>query len=192
MTRRDWIWLAIIFPIALRAEGRASKITVANFDPAKLGAAIFAESNRVRRAEKRARFLPQAELETAAADQAGTMAARLRSSHEGPFTGQRNAFERVRLAGLEPEVVAENVSAISLPTADSGETWSDDYERLAEAIVKQWLNSPGHRRNLLRRDLTHLGCAARLAQVPASPPVVFSVQVFCRPKDERWKPFAER
>jgi uncharacterized protein YkwD len=192
MTRREWITAMAALPFALRGEERARAITVENFDAAKLGAAIFAESNRARMAEKRARFLPHAQLDAAAADQAVTMAARLRSSHEGPFTGRHNALERVRQAGLEPELVAENVSAISQPTVDSGETWADDYERLAAVIVKEWMNSPGHRRNLLRRDLTHLGCAARLARVPASPPRVFSVQVFCRPKDERWTPFAER
>ncbi|MBC7365386.1 MAG: hypothetical protein H7343_01025 [Undibacterium sp.] len=44
---------------------------------------------------------------------------------------------------------------------------------MAEVIVKEWMNSPGHRRNLLRRDLTLLGCAARLARVPIGPPRVF-------------------
>jgi len=157
-----------------------------------MGAAIFVENNRARAAEKRARLLPQAQLDAAAADQAVTMAARSRPSHDGPFAGRRNAMERVRQAGLAPELVAENVSAIRLSTTDSGETWANDYERWAEVIVKKWMNSPGHRRNLLRRDVTHLGCAARLARVPSSPPRVFSVQVFCRPKDERVTPFAER
>ena len=179
-------------PLAVRGEDRGRVITVENFDAARLGAAIFAESNRARTAEKRARLFPQAELNAAAADQAVTMAARLRPSHDGPFAGRANAFERVRQAGLDPEMVAENVSAISLPATDSGETWGDDYGKLAEVIVKEWMNSPGHRRNLLRRDLTHLGCAARLARVPMGPPRVFSVQVFCRPKNERWTPFAER
>ncbi|MBC7365387.1 MAG: hypothetical protein H7343_01030 [Undibacterium sp.] len=88
-----------------------------------MGAAIFAESNRARVAEKRARRLPQAALDAAAADQAVTMAAQLRPSHDGPFAGRRNAFEHVQQAGLDPELVAENVSAISLPAADSGATW---------------------------------------------------------------------
>ena len=83
-------------PLAARGEERARAITVENFDAAKLGAAIFAESNRARMAEKRARFLPHAQLDTAAADQAVTMAARLRPSHDGPFAGRSNALERVR------------------------------------------------------------------------------------------------
>jgi len=193
MTRRDWIRLLGTVPLgsALRAAERTRVITVENFDAARLGAALFAASNRVRVGEQRSKLLPMAELDAAAADQAGTMAARLRPSDEGPFAGSGDAFARVKLAGLTPEIVAENVSAISLPAPESGETWADDYERLAAEIVREWMQSPGHRRNLLRRDVTHLGCAARMARTPMDPARVFSVQAF-RPKDERWKPLTER
>jgi uncharacterized protein YkwD len=192
MTRRDWIRLVGLVPLGagLRAAERRRVITVENFDAARLGAAIFAASNQARAGEKRSKLLPLAALDAAAADQAGTMAARLRPSHEGPFAGSGDALARVKLAGLTPEIVAENVSAISLPPPESGETWADDYALLAAEVVREWMQSPGHRRNLLRREVTHLGCAARLARTPMDPARVFSVQVFFRPKDERWKPFA--
>lgn len=194
MNRRDWIRLLGVVPVAsaLRAAERTRVITVENFDAARLGAAIFAASNRARAGEKRSKLLSMVELDAAAADQAGTMAARLRPSHEGPFAGSGDAFARVKQAGLTPEFVAENVSAISLLDPDSGERWTDDYDQLAEEIVRGWMQSPGHRRNLLRRDVTHLGCAARMARTPMDPARVFSVQVFFRPKDERWKPMSER
>ncbi len=191
MTRRDWIRLAGLLPLAVRAETGAPGITPENFAPERLRAAIFAETNRVRVAEGRRRLLPEPKLDEAAADQATTMAARLKPSHDGPFPGGANAFERVVRTGLKAELVAENVSAISLPAGNSDETWGDDYGQLAAVIVSEWMASPGHRRNLLRRDLTHLGCAARLALVPGGRRV-FSVQVFCRPGGERKNPFAER
>lgn len=184
--------LAGLLAPALAAKEAPRRITVDTFEPARLGAAIFAETNRVRALHQRPKLRPQSELSAAAADHAGTMALRLRPTHEGPFSGRENAWERVKSAGLEPEVVTENVSAISLPVSDSPETWADGYEPLAAVIVQAWMESPGHRKNLLSRDVTHLGCAARLARVPASPARVFSVQVFCRPKNDRWKLPSER
>lgn len=194
MNRRDWIRLLGVVPVAsaLRAAERRPEITVENFDTVRLGTAIFAASNRARAGEKRSKLLPLAELDVAAADQAGTMAARLRPSHEGPFAGGGDALARVKRAGLTPDIVAENVSAISLLDPESGERWIDDYDHLAAEIVRGWMQSPGHRRNLLRRDVTHLGCAARMARTPMDPARVFSVQVFFRAKEERWKPMSER
>jgi hypothetical protein len=52
------------------------------------------------------------------------------------------------------------------------------FSALAQVFVREWLESPGHRVNLLNRDMTLLGCAARLARVPVGPPRVFAVQVF--------------
>ena len=80
MNRRDWIRLVGVVPLgsALRAAERTRVITVENFDAARLGAALFAASNRARAGEKRIKLRPLAELDAAAADQAGTMAARLR------------------------------------------------------------------------------------------------------------------
>ncbi len=189
MTRRDWLRSLGLAPLALRARAqdraRASKITWENFDAAKLGAAIFAESNRVRREQKRSELRLRAELHAAADEQATTMALRLRISHDGPFAGGRTAWERVKQAGLEAEVVTENVAAISLPTEASEEKWGDTYEALAAVFVREWMESPGHRKNLLSREVTQLGCAARAARVPAGPPRVFAAQVFARPKPAR-------
>lgn len=192
MTRRVWLRLLGLAPFALTARARVRPIAPENFDAAKLGAAISAESNRMRQEHKRPRLQVRAELLAAAEDQAATMALRLRPSHDGPFAGRGTAWERVKRTGLAVEVVTENVAAISLPSEASEETWADTYEALAAVFVREWLESPGHRRNLLSREVTQLGCAARIARVPVGPPRVFAVQVFARPKDERIKPFADR
>ncbi len=59
-------------------------------------------------------------------------------------------------------------------------------------FVREWLESPGHRVNLLSRDVTPLGCATRLVRVPVGPPRVFAVQVFARPKSGRGSALPER
>ncbi len=182
MTWRGWILVGLAWlPLALRAEeSAAGRITFENFEPGKLGTAIFTESNRVRAAHKLPRLRPQNELRAAADQQAGAMALQLRSTHVGPYARQGNAWARVQHAGLEPDVVAENVSGITLPKLDSEEMWAADYEKLAAYIVRAWLDSPSHRANLLNRQMTHLGCAARLARVPLGAVRVFSAQVFSR------------
>lgn len=175
--------MAGLLPLALRAEESAvSAITFENFEPAKLSAAIFAESNRVRAAHKLPQLRQQNELRVAADEQASAMALQLRVTHAGPYARKSTAWARVQHTGLEPEMVAENVSAISLPKPESGETWDADYEKLAAYIVQAWLDSPAHRVNLLSRALTHLGCSARLARVPMGAVRVFSAQVFSRQK----------
>jgi uncharacterized protein YkwD len=120
------------------------------------------------------------------------MALRLKVSHDTPFAGRATAWERVQRAGMAAERVTENVAAISLPTEASGERWADSYEALAAVFVREWLESPGHRVNLLSREVTLLGCAARLARVPVGPPRVFAVQVFARPKSGRGSVLPER
>lgn len=79
------------------------------------------------------------------------MALRLRVSHDAPFAGGATAWERVKRTGLAVEVVTENVAAISLSAESSGERWADRYAGIAAVFVREWLESPGHRKNLLSR-----------------------------------------
>jgi hypothetical protein len=48
-----------------------------------------------------------------------------------------------------------------------------------------WKQSPGHRANLLRSNLTEIGVA--VVQVPDANPTFVSVQLFGRPESERFK-----
>jgi hypothetical protein len=48
MTRRVWLRWLMLVPRALPARARGRAIAWENFDPAKLGAALLAETNRVR------------------------------------------------------------------------------------------------------------------------------------------------
>ena len=52
--------------------------------------------------------------------------------------------DRVRAAGYPYAVVAENLAA---------------GQRTAAEVVQGWLDSPGHRRNLLSPDVTQIGVA---------------------------------
>ena len=143
-----------------------------SFNAARLASAVFAESNRVRAAHHRRRLASDPRLETAANDQAAFMAMVLRSTHENFLAKSRTPLDRVLRAGLRPQRVAENVAMMS--------THRRSYAELAVVLVQAWMDSPGHRANLLSREVTHFACAARVARMVNGDEVVFATQVFVR------------
>lgn len=151
--------------------------------PAGLTAALLAETNRVRREHGCRPLRPMRELNAAADDQATYMALTLHAAHANVLYGQATVLERVHRHGLEPAMVAENVA--SQPAArDAGPSAC---AVIAAGLVEAWMNSPGHRANLLNRDFTHLGCAARIAPGFADTEYVFGAQVFSRLRSPEWK-----
>ena len=84
----------------------------------------------------------------------------------------RQPAERVRTAGYQYCQVAENL-ALNL---DSRGFETRD---LARQMVEGWINSPGHRKNLLAAHATETGVA--VARVPDKDPKFVSVQLFGRP-----------
>jgi uncharacterized protein YkwD len=121
-------------------------------------------------------LLPLRALNAAADDQAFYMALTRHASHRNALQGQANVVERVQRHGIQPGLVAENVA--SQPAAREGEP--SPCTAMAADLVEAWMNSPGHRANLLNRNFTHLGCAARLAPGFGSGEYVFGAQVFSR------------
>ncbi len=138
-----------------------------------LGDAVFAETNRVRRQFGRDVFLSRAALTAAAEDQASYMALMQHASHASRIAGERDPAERVYRHGYYPPLVAENVLSFKLEENENPST-----EELAARIVAMWMSSPGHRANLLRRDLAQLGCAVNLVPLPGGDEAVFAAQVF--------------
>lgn len=67
--------------------------------------------------------------------------------HESPVAGRRTPLQRVQGAGFRPRslVVGENVSRVS------------ERPNVARAIVDLWMESEGHRRNILRARFRHVG-----------------------------------
>ena len=138
--------------------------------------ALLAETNRVRRANGRPPLQPLTGLDGAADDQAALMALVLNAQHMSPIAGQQTPAERVRHRGLEPVEVAENVASLGFEPAATTTA-----EKIAAQLVANWMNSPGHRANLLNRTYTHLGGAIRLVQLPNNLWCAYGVQVFFRP-----------
>ena len=68
-------------------------------------------------------------------------------SHTSLTSGRSNPQDRVRQAGANPGLVAENIFQAS----------GYDVNQVAQLAVDNWLESPGHRRNMLDPNATHLG-----------------------------------
>ena len=176
--RAGWfslLLLQVLAPFAVQAEPAALPITVDNFETARFSAALVKATDEARGREHRTELRVIPPLTVAADTQAGIMALRLQTGHGSPFPGQGSPWERVRHEGVEASFVAENVLGIELPPGM-------DYEQLAAHLVDLWMKSPGHRSNLINREITTLGCAARVMRMPAGNGRLFAAQVFCLPK----------
>lgn len=152
-----------------------------------LNAAIFFVTNEARVENDRKPLTFALELERSAFLHAKSMVEQSFFSHENPYDKARKTPEhRARLAGIKNPFVAENIATRSgivyepntpfyLIDANQG-TFSytsggpiipnHTYLSFAEAIVKQWLDSPGHRRNLLSKEALQLGGGAYFYRDP--------------------------
>ncbi|WP_100333754.1 MULTISPECIES: SafA/ExsA family spore coat assembly protein [Bacillus] len=61
-------------------------------------------------------------------------------AHNSPNYG--SPFTMMRNFGINYRTAAENIAA---------------GQRSAQEVVQQWMNSPGHRANILKNDVTHIG-----------------------------------
>lgn len=158
----------------------ARPIDPEQFDAALLAREIHRVTNEARVNNGLRRLRSLRALSAAADDQASMMALRLHCGHSNPLRGQRNPYDRVERHGLRPYEVGENVAAVPLCDPATGKPRT--YAEQAQLLVEAWLNSPGHRENLLKGRFRGLGCAARIACVPIGQQMVFAAQVFYSPE----------
>jgi uncharacterized protein YkwD len=157
-------------------------ISIASFDSAMLGRAIFEATNRERAAQGVPPLAPDPALDAAAYEQDSWMALELEAMHGNPIPGEHTVTERVERAGLVGSRVGEN--AIMMPARRPAGSAQPDYTyaELAAFLMDKWMLSPGHRANIIDPMFTRLGCAARIAHgVRPEDERVFAVQVFFVP-----------
>jgi uncharacterized protein YkwD len=182
-----------------------AQIDFANYDRRLMAAAIFHETNRVRVLMGREKFQYLPKLDEAADLQAGT-GAMLASdiSHHNPFSPLATIKDRVHAVGLDFQLVAENIALTMALDGDQTGTGVGvrevgqqseffdprtgrrleplTYAAFAKVVVEQWMKSPGHRANILNRELRCLGCSARWHKDYFGVDQLYSVQVFFTPE----------
>jgi uncharacterized protein YkwD len=117
-------------------------------------------------------------LAVAADGQAAMLALRIHSGHDNPLANHGDPSARVEQTGLAAGVVAENVPTLGVRNRESGRAYT--YRELAVVIVQAWMDSPGHRANLLDPALHYLGCGTRATWLLGHP-TAYAVQDFYTP-----------
>lgn len=120
--------------------------------------------NRERSAHRLAPLRASASLERAAQGHADDMLARGYYGHASPE--HTMAPERSRDAGYAAESVGENIAK---------------GQRSVEEVMKGWMASPEHRKNILNPGFTEAGFGLALGRMPQGEEVLW-VQIFGRPR----------
>jgi uncharacterized protein YkwD len=168
-----------------------------------LAASIFHETNLRRQRHQLAplEFLPEAR--EAAGMQSRLMAEENEVRHENPGQeGMETLTGRLQLAGLKPSFAAENVASAFMLQYKSGEPFfrrrengelilsrqpdgppipPHTYLSFAEALLDQWMKSPGHRKNVLQEKARFLGTAAVPQRDETGMWLFYCTQVFFTP-----------
>jgi uncharacterized protein YkwD len=152
-----------------------------NIHYALLGAAIFYATNDMRVEHGKNPFVHAQPLEDAAFMHARDMVRLDFFSHTNPREPEKRTFtQRLAMFGVEQGYRAENISEMFgirynqgsplIPPGSSGGEFRDyetdkiiqrhSYISLAEALLKGWMRSTGHRANILDSRMVYLGCGA--------------------------------
>jgi uncharacterized protein YkwD len=169
-----------------------------------LDAAVFHESNRRRKQHGLKPLLYHSQTREAARMHSRDMAKGEFIEHINPNPGRRKPEDRAKLAGLKPRMLAENVANAFGRRYKSGQSFYTreengrkiysyepdgppiplhTYISFAEALVESWMQSPGHRENLLHTVPEYLGCACEPSSNRKTMETFYCTQVFYLPMD---------
>lgn len=180
-----------------------------------LSAAVFHETNRRREREGLPALAHHSGARRAAALQAKVMAARGSISHQNPEQPELATLQdRLAEVGLRPRFAAENVATAFGLQYESGKPFFERVENgrtiysfkpngppipphtylsFAKALLDQWMNSPGHRKNIVSSEPEFLGASSLPGKTgnsgksgprrsgPSRMPVFYCAQVFYTP-----------
>lgn len=155
-------------------------IDLRQIDYVRMHAACLLATNEARQRHGQQRLPFEPRLEEASRNYAVTMAREHFLAHEHPSDPTlKDPEARAKNVGIPNPFIAENIALIqSYPVPDATPVFVREggfsltpegpiivphtYRSAAEYAVEGWLNSPGHRRNLLSGDARQLGCGAAL------------------------------
>ncbi len=129
---------------------------------------VLEKTNRERSAHGLPPLLWDRKAEEAARGHSEEMGRLGYMDHHSPTEGRRTPTERVRKARSSAVINGENVFRHSA---------SGDAETMAKTMLSWWMNSPGHRANILDPSFTHLGVGAREGNFQGSR-MIFVTQTF--------------
>jgi uncharacterized protein YkwD len=195
-------WSDLSAPDFRRQPELDARIDVAAFDRGLMAAAIFHETNRVREKSGLSLFRRLPRLDEAAELEAAVGKVYQPPSHTNPFPLIGTPAARVKFVGLKARKVAENIALLSIYDVAAGigvgvteregrkqavhprtleELSPATYRGFAANVVQAWMDSPGHRANVVDPALAYLGCSVQPAVSFMGVDNLFCVQVFFTP-----------
>ena len=169
-----------------------------------LAAAILHATNHHRRENRLEPLEFHEGARRAAALQAKIMRDRGSISHENPNQPKLRTLEdRVAAVGLDYRYIAENVATAFALQYESGKPFytrseggetifskeprgkpipRHTYATFAESLVKNWMNSPGHRKNILSQSAKFMGASCFPARDGTGMTKFYCAQVFFTPR----------
>jgi len=165
------------FTSFFKLEEVNARIDFDKIDYPLLSAAVFYETNRMRKKHRMSEFAHSPALERAALGHSMDMAKRKFFSHNSPVRGKETMQKRLALEGIDTGYRGENIAtsfgieyeagkSVFGPDQNGGyfsyshkgdRIENHTYAGLARAVVEQWMNSPGHRANILNPKFTFHG-----------------------------------
>jgi uncharacterized protein YkwD/glutaredoxin len=152
------------------------RIDMKKVDYALLNAAVFYETNRQRVLNGRSEFAHSPALENAAWNHSKDMADYKFFSHTSVVKGKKTFTDRLKLVGISNTASGENIletfgieykAGTSLSPKGKGVFYygskrieNHTYLGLAKVFLDMWMNSPGHKANILNANFKYLGCGA--------------------------------
>lgn len=148
-----------------------------------LNAAIFHLTNSERIQQNLPPLSFSKEVQLAAEGHAQDMVTHRFYSHTSPIKFKRTLRDRLNIQGINPKYLGENISSTFgiqyeegkkvakprtpgefryLTASHSAPIPPHTYLTFAKMVVQQWMNSPGHRQNILNPVFTHLGCGTQV------------------------------
>lgn len=185
------------------------EIDLNNIDYELLNASVFYASNKQRALHKKKPFAFYPLLRDAAVTQSTQMVKFDFFDHQNPAnTKLKTLKDRLESVGGVGKYTAagENISEYFLMDYQAREPFRIErvnnkqiylhsktgrpikphtYRSFGEAIVADWMTSPGHRANILEDKFTHLGCGSLMSTKPNQFPKVKATQVFGRLKEAK-------
>ena len=127
-----------------------------NYDLHLMGAAVFFATNKLRESKHLKTLAFSPELRDAAVVETQQMIDKNFFSHFNNRTPKLHSPEdRIKMFGVKSSAMGENIDLtnIEMPSKVT-------YIQLAEKIVKAFYDSPEHRKIMLGKIYTHIGCSA--------------------------------
>lgn len=137
-------------------KARASPDT-AEVELKEVERSIFHHTNRARKRHGLRPLVTHNGLLAAARSHSQWMA-RNKFSHKGIYGTQ--PYQRARNSGFPSQYVGENISYHPVGNRGKGQTQKDKDWKLGADAVKHWMDSPGHRANILNGSFNRIGIGA--------------------------------